>query len=84
MENNFEAIKLLLEKGANAALLNNRGTNVIFLMVKRDQVEMADVCLRSLSSDVKKKLFVNQTTPHGMLYIFIVKCIAIITHSYLL
>ena len=45
IENNPVALQLLLEKGADPRRANNRGTNVLMLMMKRSQLEMADMCM---------------------------------------
>ena len=40
---------MLLEKGADPRRANNRGTNVLMLMMKRSQLEMADLCLSKVN-----------------------------------
>ena len=49
IENNPVALQLLLEKGADPRRANNRGTNVLMLMMKRSQLEMAESCLSKVS-----------------------------------
>ena len=45
IENNPVALQLLLEKGADPRRSNNRGTNVLMLIMKRSQLEMAELCM---------------------------------------
>jgi len=65
IENNPVALQLLLEKGADPRRANNRGTNVLMLMMKRSQLEMADLCLSKISSENEKRAFVNSKTEPG-------------------
>lgn len=65
MEDNLVAAELLLKKGANPMSKNNRGTSVIMLMMKRTQLEMAELCMNALSGDRERKEFVNLTTDPG-------------------
>merc|ERR1712018_747496 len=65
IENNPVALQLLLEKGADPRKSNNRGTNVLMLMMKRSQLEMSDMCLAKLPNESERKAFVNSKTEPG-------------------
>jgi ankyrin repeat protein len=55
MENHLVAAHLLITKGANPMLKNNKGTSVLMLMMKRTQLEMAELCLAALKDDDQRK-----------------------------
>ena len=52
IENNPVAVQLLLEKGADPRRANNRGTNVLMLMMKRSQIEMAELCMSKVPNGI--------------------------------
>jgi len=59
-----EATKYLLEYGADPTLTNLQGTNVLHMMAKRGQTEMAQMCYAKITED-KKTDFVNKATNSG-------------------
>jgi len=59
------ALHLLLERGADPKRANNRGCNVLMLMMKRSQLEMAESCLSKVPSEREKRAFVNFKTEPG-------------------
>ena len=60
--NHLEAFKLLLSRGADPTWRNNRGANVLQLMAKRGQVEMAQAALRHV---VKVNGDIREFLDHG-------------------
>jgi hypothetical protein len=66
-ENNFPAVKALVEFGVSPTLENNKGINVLHLIVKRGQLEMAEVCLRHLKHEAEKISFLNNANGIGEL-----------------
>lgn len=65
IENNPVALQLLLENGADPRKANNRGTNVLMLLMKRGQLEMAESCMSKIPNDNEKRAFVNAKTEPG-------------------
>ena len=61
MEDSIDGVKALLENEGDPSLANNVGTNCLFLMMKRGQTKMAQLCLDSLDTEDKKKAFLNAT-----------------------
>ena len=51
--NNKVAVTKLLEAGADPTLANLKGTNVFMMLVKRGQIEMADMCLAKVFINLK-------------------------------
>ena len=62
--NNIVALHHLLEAGADPTLSNIKGTNVFMLLVKRGQVEMAEMCLSKVPKN-KRVATVNSITTSG-------------------
>jgi len=65
VENNPVALQLLLTKGADPRRANNVGTNVLMLMMRRSQLDMAEFCLSKITSEDEKRSFVNARTKLG-------------------
>ena len=65
MENNPVAFQLVLDKGGDPTRANNRGTNVLMLIMKRSQLDMADMCLAKIADEGRATEFVNAKTEPG-------------------
>lgn len=63
--NNLNAFRILIERGANPVKKNKFGTNIMKLLIKRDQIEMAKICIDSLVEERARKDFVNQSISSG-------------------
>ena len=62
-----EAVKCLLEKGADPALVNKGGTCILHLMAKKGQLDMAKMCLKKISLEdfAEKIIFLNRYSNIG-------------------
>ena len=65
MENNPVAFQLVLDKGGDPTRANNRGTNVLMLIMKRSQIDLADICLAKIADEERAREFVNSKTEAG-------------------
>ncbi len=63
-ENFPEAVDMLLEKGADPSLVNNKGISVLHLMAKKGQLDMAEKCCRKIPW-FQEDNFVNQGSESG-------------------
>jgi ankyrin repeat protein len=63
-ENFPEAVDMLLEKGADPSLVNNKGISVLHLMAKKGQLDMARKCYRKIPW-LEVDDFVNQGSESG-------------------
>ena len=64
-ENNPVAFQLVLDNGGDPTRANNRGTNVLMLIMKRSQIDMADMCLAKIADEGRAREFVNSKTEAG-------------------
>ena len=60
MNYNKEAFELLLDRGADPTVANNKGTTVLDLLMKRNLVDWADICVKNMTAEQKAK-FVNNS-----------------------
>ena len=65
MENNPVAFQLVLDNGGDPTRANNRGTTVLMLIMKRSQLDMADMCLAKIADEGRAREFVNAKTEPG-------------------
>ena len=56
------AFQLVLDKGGDPTSANNRSTTVLMLIMKRTQLDMADMCLAKIPDEGRAKKFVNAKT----------------------
>ena len=59
------AFQLVLDKGGDPTRANNRGTNVLMLIMRRSQLDMADMCLAKIGEEGRAREFVNAKTEPG-------------------
>ena len=65
-------LKALIMAGADPSLCNNYGTTVLHLMMKRGQIEMAELCIKTLEEAEKENSqkriteFVNKRSNSGL------------------
>ena len=64
IDNNYEAFRILIEAGARADWVNQSGTSVLKLILKRGQTDMFKLCIQSMSEEERNK-FVNGTSKSG-------------------
>ena len=64
IDNDVEGFKILIGAGADPTWRNKFGTNVFKLLLKRNQVKMAEACFASLDAQ-KRKDYANQAIPSG-------------------
>lgn len=65
LSGNSTALELLLERGADLAWRNEKNSCLFFMLMERDQHEMADVCFDSIPDITGRKKFVNSYTYSG-------------------
>lgn len=59
VENNPVAFQLILDNGGDPVIANNRGTNVLMIIMKRSQVDMAVMCVAKIADEERAREFVN-------------------------
>ena len=65
VENNPMAFQLVLDNGGDPVIANNRGTNVLMIIMKRSQIDMADMCLAKIDDEERAREFVNSKNEAG-------------------
>ena len=70
IDDNLEAFSLLISAGADPTWINQSGTTVLKLIVKRNQLEMAKLCITNLN-DNETKAFVNHASQSGNYYLYL-------------
>ena len=64
-EDNELAVQALLNLGADPTKINYWGFNVLHLMARKGQIDMARLCIKHLDEDKRKK-FINNITNTGL------------------
>ena len=72
----YFSFQVLVERGIDPMMTNKKQINVLHLMAKRNQVEMASCCLEKVAAD-KAKEFVNNSSTIGwtvLIQVFSLNC----------
>ena len=70
------SFQALVDRGVDPMMTNKKQINVLHLMAKRNQVEMANCCLEKVAAD-KAKEFVNNSSTIGwtvLIQVFTLNC----------